>query len=105
MAQQNTVGRCATTVQVKADTVKVVYHSTTVVDANEKRIILDTGGWKTATTKTRMNQAAAEYGLPYKVVQVKSKWYAMFDNGEGVSIPGRRGVYIPFDGDSLTLNL
>ena len=36
---------------------KVVYYDTAIVTFDKDAIILDTGGWWTRSTKTRMNQA------------------------------------------------
>lgn len=56
----------------------VRYHSTVVAaisDNNGRRVLLDTGGWKTATTKKRMNQALEAYGVPYYVAQRAYAWH------------------------------
>jgi hypothetical protein len=61
MAQQHNVGSHATTVRRdKAGVLSVVYHQTEVVRADANTITLDTGGYFTSTTKTRMNQAARQ---------------------------------------------
>ena len=60
---------------------EVVYHSTAVVTVawkfptREVEVTLRSGGWQTATTKTRMNQTANEIGLPYHVYQRTFDWY------------------------------
>jgi hypothetical protein len=54
---------------------KVVYHSTCVVKWNQERIILDSGKWQTATTKTRMNQASNQFDLGYRVFQKDYEWF------------------------------
>ena len=51
------------------------YHSTDVVSFNAKKVILRTGGWMTKTTKDRMNQASAQFGLGFSVTQRKGVWY------------------------------
>lgn len=53
----------------------VVYHSTPVVERTETEIVLDTGGWFTQTTKTRMNQASSQFGLRYQVYQKNFQWF------------------------------
>ena len=53
----------------------VKLHNTIVVRFNASEVILNSGGWKTVTTKARMNQAANEYNLPYQVYQDKGEWY------------------------------
>ena len=54
----------------------VTYHSTAVVTATTDKIILNTGGYFSYTTKMRMNQAANELSLPYRVSQDKGTWSA-----------------------------
>jgi hypothetical protein len=70
----------------------VRYHQTSVVSFDSTKIKLDTGGWKTHTTKLRMNQASNQYGLGYRVYQKDFEWYADF-----------KGREIPFDGNGLVL--
>ena len=60
---------------LKGDEVTAVrYHDTDIVMFNDERITLFTGSWFTPTTKRRMNQASAEYGLGFSVVQEQSQW-------------------------------
>jgi len=61
----------------------VTYHETEVVRWNDKQgvVILNSGGWRTATTKTRMNQVSNQYGLGYLVKQVSGKWYVHLSDG------------------------
>ena len=72
--------------------VTVAYHSTKVVEFDDKKIVLRTGGWKTATTKARMNQASNQFNLGYSVYVDKGQWFV-----------GYKGSAIPFTGDTLTL--
>jgi hypothetical protein len=53
----------------------VTYWSTKVVQFNHWQVKLNTGGWRTATTKSRMNQASVQFGLGYQVYQHKGEWY------------------------------
>lgn len=62
----------ATTTQ-DGDTLVVLYE-TTIVRFNGKRIILNSGGHKTATTKRWMNKVAEEYQLPYQVESKNGNW-------------------------------
>lgn len=79
MTKYNQVGRVATTVAANDnDEMIVTYHSTQVVKWNEEQITLDSGGWHTATTKVRMNQAATQYGLRFQVYQARGSWYVYF---------------------------
>ena len=94
MSQQHTVGKTATTVSGnRYGDLTVTYHSTNVVQVVGNKITLDTGGWKTATTKTRMNQASNQYGLGFKVRQVDGEWFV--DHGTTTTI---------FLGNTVTLN-
>ncbi len=68
MGQMKEIGKTGTCVFTDDDEfTKVIYHETCVVKFNHEVVILDTGGWKTATTKARMNQASNQYNLNYKV--------------------------------------
>ena len=75
----------------------VRYHNTVVWQRTvEGSIILRTGGWRTATTKLRMNQAFNQFGPAYyNVFQKKGDWF--------VSIRGTDTI-IPFDDDTLVLS-
>ena len=77
------VNGVATTVR-KTDGTSVTYHETEVVNFDENKIVLDSGGWKTVTTKRRMNQISSQYNLGYSVVQKKNKWFV---NYKGKTIP------------------
>jgi hypothetical protein len=54
----------------------IVLHRTRVVYilADRSAVMLKSGGHKTTTTKARMNQAAAEYNLPYHVFSKDGEW-------------------------------
>jgi hypothetical protein len=58
-------------VRLDADTVAVRFHETFIVKYDSKGFELNTGGWKTPTTKARMN----EFG-PVSVRSVKGVWHA-----------------------------
>lgn len=55
----------------------VTYAETAIVIWSKKAntIKLDTGGWKTVTTKRKMNQTANQYGLGFGVRQERGEWY------------------------------
>lgn len=73
-AQQSSVRGRATTITNDGGMITITYHSTPVVKFDDKKIILNTGGWKTVTTKTRMNQASNQFGLGYDVQQKSGTW-------------------------------
>lgn len=75
MASTSKIGKTATTISTNDKGVtRVTYHSTDVVTFNDCWILLDTGGWKTATTKSRMNQTANQMELNFNVYQEKGTW-------------------------------
>lgn len=92
MAQQYRLGSKATKLFTKGRSTCVKYHNTVVVKFTSKTIILNTGGWKTATTKTRMNQASNSFNLGYNVFSKSGKWFVSF-----------KGKFLPFKGKTLTL--
>jgi hypothetical protein len=67
-----------------------IYHQTKVVSWNDSTVVLNSGGHRTLTTKTRMNQCAREYGLGYSVYQKNRVWYVDF-----------AGKTIPFQDDMV----
>lgn len=82
MSRYNEIGRHKTNItHVGLDTL-VTYHSTPVVTFDEERVVLNTGGWFTNTTKLRMNQTANQYNLGFGVYQHKFDWYVSLPNGE-----------------------
>lgn len=80
MAQQSRVGTVSTTVRGGVGgALSVVYHATEVVKVGPEGITLDSGGWRSATTKTRMNQASNQYGLGFRVYQRDHGWLVDFE--------------------------
>ena len=76
MLQQHTLGKTATSLWVSSDGwTSVKYHETTVIKWNEREIVLDSGGWRTATTRRRMNQASKQFNLDIRVFQAGQKWF------------------------------
>lgn len=73
MAQTQKLGKTATSIFSEDGWTKVIYHSTIVVKWDDDQIILNTGGYHTVTTKTRMNQASNQFNLGYIVFQSKFK--------------------------------
>ena len=64
-----------TLVQTTNGTTTVRLHHTTVVSFDQDRVTLNSGGWRTVTTKARMNQAANQFALPYRVWQKDFSWF------------------------------
>jgi len=78
MGQMKQVGNHKTIISNDEEFINVVYHSTAVVKFNEKSIILNSGGYHTNTTKTRMNQTSNQFNLGYKVYQKNFSWFVDF---------------------------
>lgn len=94
MAQtQKVSGRATSVFQHDGDTI-VKYHNTNVVRFNAKTITLSTGGWKTVTTKVRMNQAANQFDLGYTVYQNNFNWFVQLRDGATLEFDDRE---ITFD--------
>lgn len=70
MSQTQKISRNNTVQTVQPDGAKsVILHSTEIVRywPADQKLRLDTGGWFTATTRTRMNQCFNEWALPVRV--------------------------------------
>lgn len=68
-----------TTIKTIGEYIVVTYHSTDVVKFNDQEIILNSGGWLSATTKSRMNQTANQFDLGYRVIQKDYEWFINFN--------------------------
>lgn len=92
MGQMQRIGRGKTRVTTEGGLTKVRYVETDVVTFDVETITLRTGGWRTVTTKARMNQTANQYDLRFVVYQKDFSWFV------------RTAFHtIPFDGDTLVL--
>jgi len=73
----------------------VKYHSTKVVKFSQKsdgiRVILNDGGWRTATTKLRMNQASNQWGLEYQVIQRRGDWKVLLPGLNSLHVEAEKG--------------
>jgi hypothetical protein len=95
------LGKGNTTVRREGAQTVVRFHQTDVVKFEPAAthgqflVTLDAGGWRTATTKARMNQAAAQFGLAYRVFQERGGWF--------VALGGAWNMAVPFvDGQTFT---
>ena len=58
------------------------YHNTAVVRVDrDGTITLDSGGYRTATTKLAMNQVSNQFGYGFQVIQRKGDWFVVTDGG------------------------
>ena len=81
MAQQCKVDKHKTNIFTNDGHTVVQYCETQIVRFSANEIILDSAGWRTATTKTRMNQTSRQYNLGFKVYQKNYSWFVWY-NGE-----------------------
>jgi len=97
--QTKRVQGVATSVYESPDVIRVTYHNTAVVEVTHNRIVLNTGGWKTVTTKRRMNQTSNQYGLKYRVYQSKGCWFVYY-NGKDLAFKNDELVLIRIGSDT-----
>lgn len=83
----------ATTVAKIEGMMACVYHQTAVVRWDDDRVILDSGGFETHTTKTRMNEVSQHYGLGFHVFQTNFEWFVTLPDGS--ERPFERGMEFP----------
>lgn len=76
MPRMDKLSRYNTGVIQIGNVIRVVYHTTMIVEVGHDTITLDCGGWDTVTTRRKMNQAAKEFGLPYTVYREDGQTYA-----------------------------
>ena len=82
MSRSDKVGKHKTIVAIFPTGRKTVtYHNTDVVTVEaDGTVTLDTGGWRSNTTKLRMNQASHQFGLGFSVSQKNFEWTVSFKN-------------------------
>lgn len=71
--------------------IQVVYHATPIVVFDDKRVILNSNGYRTATTKKKMNQASDQFKLGYQVFQRSYDWFVEYD---GQTLPFTDGMIL-----------
>ena len=60
---------------------QVVLHSTTVFSKyHDGSMQINSGGWRTATTKTAINRAFELLNIDARLYQVDFKWFLRYDN-------------------------
>lgn len=79
MANLDKIGTHKTSVFTHEGTTFVKYHWTNVVSFNEDTITLNTGGFETNTTKTRMNQTSNQFNLGFRVYQKNFDWFVEYN--------------------------
>ena len=88
-----------TTVRNIDGTIALIYHSTAVVEFHaDGRILLNSGGWLTVTTKQRINEVLPS---PYRVYQKSHEWF-LYDRARDISIPFSDGMTIHLQPEQVT---
>lgn len=86
------IGQHATTIAKDGDAVNVTYHHTIVGSFDGETATLNSGGYLTATTKRRINQALETWGIDAVVYQENHDWYVRL--ADGSTIPFFDGIEI-----------
>lgn len=98
--QGRKLGNNTYAVRLAPDTIGVRLHSTIVVTLTPTRIVLNSGGWHTVTTKDRLNTYLPQ---TWGVCQERGLWYLrryVCTNGEGNYLAVNAGYR-----DGITLEL
>ena len=90
MSQLQTIGSHKTTVATDDGFTRVTYHQTAVVKFNHNEIILNSGGWETVTTKSRMNQTSNQFDLGFNVYQKDFEWFVNYNGKDYYYVDGMR---------------
>lgn len=80
MPQLNKISKYQTKIIREGLKTRVRLYFTDVVTITPDCIILNTGGWETATTRNRMNQASNQFQLGYYVFSRKGQMYCRMNN-------------------------
>jgi hypothetical protein len=72
----------------------VKLYNTEIYMRKSNLLILNNGGWKTVTTKRRMNQSLKRFGPPSKVFQEDFEWFLEI-----------KGKVFPFNGNILRIDV
>lgn len=94
MSNKSKIGKLNTKVIEKNDYISVDLYNTQIFQCYkpDRLIHLNHGRWPTSTTKSRMNQIAKEYHLPYHVFSKQGEFFV------NVTIAGQTQT-LPFDGN------
>lgn len=73
---------------------EVILHNTTVFTMADGVVTLNSGGWRTSTTKVAINRAFDLLNVPARLWQKNFEWYVTFDGltldfHDGIRLDGR----------------
>lgn len=80
----------STNVRTQGNKTIVRLYDTDIVSFDDESITLNHGGFKTATTKRRMNQVSETFNLKFKVYQQGFKWFVQLSKNskyKGLDFP------------------
>lgn len=60
----------------------ITYIKTMIVKWDDQHVTLDSGGWRTVTTKRKMCQASRQFDLGYCVYQKDHDWFVRQRDGQ-----------------------
>lgn len=92
MSRMNQLSTYKTMIFNKDNGKQVFYHKTCIVEYDFDKIKLHSGGWKSVTTKRKMNQASNQFGLGFGVYQKSGDWFVNMPTGE--TVPFYDGITI-----------
>jgi hypothetical protein len=97
MSQTSRISKNNTSIEVRSEKTIVRLHNTAIVTLFPKAVELNSGGWRTATTRTRMNQVSNEWHLGYCVFQRKGEWFVSYRVGGRIENPLKffDGIAVP----------
>jgi len=75
MPQMHKLSNYRTTWHSDATKGGVTYIQTEIVKWDADTVTLNSGGWRTVTTKRKMCQAGSQFGLGFGVFQRKGEWF------------------------------
>lgn len=83
MAQTQVFRGTARKIVQFGDSTVFMYHNTDVVTVSSSgRVTLDSGGYRTNTTKLAMNQVSNQFAYGFNVFQERGEWFVRLHGGE-----------------------
>lgn len=77
---------CHTVKEPHTTTKRLTLHQTDIVTVDGiGSVVLDNGGWYTATTKSYINLALKELGSKWSIVQRAGSWFVINNDGDKMS--------------------
>lgn len=105
MPRMNQLSDYRTTWHNQNDCGGVTYVSTEIVKWDVDNVTLNSGSWRTVTTKRKLHQASQQFALGFTVSQVKGEWfvirYGCTPEGYSSAIKEHGAITLPFH-DGMT---